>query len=593
MALPNISLQDITADTKLSVSKSKIKGNFDKLLQNDNFLNGRLNNILVCVEDFAEDSDTIDSPAIERALDYILDNGGKGTLFFSKSEYVIDEPILIYSNIRYQGRGKMITKIKLADGANCDIFKTYNFEDLSAIHNGGIYPSDYYEVLPQGFCIFDMYINGNYIEYDENGDPVADGDYYSHNNTVGYGFKIYGRNYEIDRIRMENIPEVAGYFECKDSETARISFQCTLSGYEGLVYRGSPDSTLDFINIGKAGYHARKFDGTIDNTLNDSVLYPASDIDSVVIDKTCEINEIHTWGCDTGFGFRVKDNIRFKARQLMSEGNLNGCYLGDSRIQIGIMDLHNNRNISLQTEGNNGKYISNLDIFWDKNPADYELSGWGNTIEISGNNHKINGKVRLGDTCIGDCITMTGYNNEINMIVRSYINSNVFVYGGGQRNIINLTTENCQNVVKLNASVAIGNIFNITSQSKPLQTLLDVGAFNLNRLTNKYNVIWEQVDTDGSHIATKTSKERITKADSISLDSTAVQTISVSHNFFTTPSASNISVVHTTADSAANDYVIAMLKATVISDTTVSVKIKLETASGTAGLKGTLLVKID
>ena len=63
-----------------------------------------------------QDGENDDSPAIKRALEQIKATGG--TIYFPKSNYVISEPIIIYKNITYVGRGVNQTKITVASGAN-------------------------------------------------------------------------------------------------------------------------------------------------------------------------------------------------------------------------------------------------------------------------------------------------------------------------------------------------------------------------------------------------------------------------------------------------------------------------------------------
>ena len=70
--------------------------------------------------------ETNDSPAIRRAIDAVRETGG--TVYFCDSKYYISEPIIIYRDVCYVGRGAGQTTIYVEIGANCDAFKTYNFD---------------------------------------------------------------------------------------------------------------------------------------------------------------------------------------------------------------------------------------------------------------------------------------------------------------------------------------------------------------------------------------------------------------------------------------------------------------------------------
>ena len=66
-----------------------------------------------------------DSPAIRRALDILKESGG--TLYLCDTQYVISEPIIIYRDVAYQGRGIGQTTIYVEKGADCDAFQSYDF----------------------------------------------------------------------------------------------------------------------------------------------------------------------------------------------------------------------------------------------------------------------------------------------------------------------------------------------------------------------------------------------------------------------------------------------------------------------------------
>ena len=163
-----------------------------------------------------EEGETDDSPAIKRALEQIKTTGG--TIYFPKSNYVISEPIIIYKNITYVGRGVNQTKITVANGANCDAFVTDNFDKYCDQQNYNKRVATYFgpkSPLPQNFEIKGLTIDGN-----ANFEKLSDG-YYIHEakgNTKGYGIKLFAKRYIIENVQIQNVAEVGFYTEFNSEE---------------------------------------------------------------------------------------------------------------------------------------------------------------------------------------------------------------------------------------------------------------------------------------------------------------------------------------------------------------------------------------
>ena len=197
-----------------------------------------------------------DSPAIKRALEQIKATGG--TLYFPNNNYVISEPIIIYKNITYVGRGVNQTKITVAKGANCDAFVTDNFDKYCDQQNYDKNVTTYFgpnSPLPQNFEIKGLTIDGN-----ANFEKLADG-YYIHEakgNTKGYGIKLFAKRYIIENVQIQNVAEVGFYTEFNSEEVTGVNesydyFICTSieglrvisTGEEGVIYRGPSDQEID------------------------------------------------------------------------------------------------------------------------------------------------------------------------------------------------------------------------------------------------------------------------------------------------------------------------------------------------------------
>jgi hypothetical protein len=529
--------------------------------------------------------ETTHSPAIKRALDQLL-LVGRGTLYIPFLEIIINEPIIFYSYIRYRGNTKMGTKVRLADGANCDIFKSHNFELLSLMHNNGIYPDNHDDLLPVGFYFSDFFLDGNYFVFDENGEKIPEGNFYKVNNTEGFGIKIYAKNFEMENIRVENIPEVGAYVECRDSETGKISFQLTRSGKEGFIYRGPNDATLDRINVGKTGESAIKNDGSIDSTLNRSSVYDGQPIHGAIVDAPIEGNEIHSWECWTGQGIWYTPKARSKTKHLVVDNCRYGVLLDNCQAQLPMVDCHNVLSNVLVCQG---------DISQTVNLVMYRYSTdkvFGDQVIINGNNKELGILDRDGSLVSGAGIVVNGSHNvNLTAIMRNYTNGDVLKYQGGYRNKFELTTENCKNVLGIEKNMFLSEVY-IKAMLKPGQTLYEQrNGFTIDFGRTPFKVL-ASIEENDTIIRNLLGSYNGLSTNSIDLNSTEEQIITIPHMFYRIPFAHEI-VLRLNSNASAIGYEVAYVKTTAITDTNVEVRVKLSTPCSISGAKGSIIMNIQ
>ena len=350
-----------------------------------------------------------DSPAIRRAIDAVKENGG--TVYFCESKYYISEPIIIYRDVCYVGRGIGQTTIYVEKGANCDAFRTYDF-DLYV--NQKLYGESVDEnfgpnsTLPQNFVVKGMTVDcgADFVETEIPHTFKCTG------NTKGYGFKIFGKRYITSEIQVQNVPEVGFYTEFNSGEVvtvansfnyfigSRISVRVISSGEEGMIYRGPSDQRIDDIWIcsscltNKTTVFADREDWELAAVVFDdrdarygSVPYCASP----------ELGFGHVWRGFNCWGIVVCGYARFKADHLIIESTNGGFKNSNfSYSQIGILDVHDCRfgdhsRPYIQIRSKTHTKISNLEIRFSRETSNK------NMVQIDGDNVIISECLLRGD----------------------------------------------------------------------------------------------------------------------------------------------------------------------------------------------------
>lgn len=136
------------------------------------FIYGSDNSGIANVVDFGAKGDgvTDDTAAIQAAIDACNAAGG-GIVTIPSGTYIVTETIVLKTGVYLRGQGIYSTLIYLADGSDCDIIKSENYDIL--VGTNAYYPNN--TNVPHFFGLGDLRIDGN-----------------KSNQTTGDGVKFYG-----------------------------------------------------------------------------------------------------------------------------------------------------------------------------------------------------------------------------------------------------------------------------------------------------------------------------------------------------------------------------------------------------------------
>ncbi|WP_054889153.1 hypothetical protein [Pseudomonas sp. NBRC 111118] len=283
------------------------------------------------VEDFGDTEG--DSSGIINAAALALANAGGGRLEFTKRKYLVGQPITIYSNVHYVGKGRGATTIQAIAGSNADIFKTKDFDTLTG---GGNLTS-----APYAFSIKDMTLDGNYLDLTggltwRTSDTVL--------NSAGSAIKIYGSRYDLD-VEVYNVADNALYSEGGGSfienqeHASRVHLTGRISGQEGIVFRGPGDINMQYVIFGLCGHLPYSQRATA--SASPSKLYPGMNCVGLMLDNVSpftghvELGMVHIYAVSYNYGVYTRGVNRFNARHVVSENSLGGFYFGDGAHGVG------------------------------------------------------------------------------------------------------------------------------------------------------------------------------------------------------------------------------------------------------------------
>jgi hypothetical protein len=171
-----------------------------------------------------------DTAAVQTAINLATAAGG-GTVRLQAGTYVVNG-LTMYSNIALEGVSPGATIIQLANSANTDVIQGANFTSLTLTGSitGGI----------GGFVLRDFTIDGNKA-----------------NNTSGYGLRLYGYDFDIERVHIRNCAGDGMYTEWgnfggpslpdKSMEARYKSLKIHDNNGWGWHNRGPHDSVADSI----------------------------------------------------------------------------------------------------------------------------------------------------------------------------------------------------------------------------------------------------------------------------------------------------------------------------------------------------------
>lgn len=303
----------------------------------------------------AGNGETDDTKAINAAsLDASKCNG---IVYFPPGTYIVSSPIIIYPNTTYEGASVASTTLKLANNANTDLFKTYNFDRLTFQNTN---------MTINGFILEDFTVDGNNCH-----------------NSAGVGIKIYGCRYIISNINVCNCSGTGIYSEWSTSadpvaigmESLWSNVQSFYNNGDGIVFRGPHDTRwnniLTYSNIGN---------GTRIEQDPTASIYSGSGL---------EVNTLHSYN-NTKTG--VYANIASYWVNLESETNGgDGLLICGNDYIINGLDVYNN-NLSGITIGEQNKSMGSSQIsgksYNNKRSQINFVNDYGNTINILTWNNK-------------------------------------------------------------------------------------------------------------------------------------------------------------------------------------------------------------
>ena len=552
-----------------------------------------------------QEGESDDSPAIKRALDQIKETGG--TLYFPDNNYVISEPIVVYKNVTYVGRGVNQTKITVAKGANCDAFVSDKFDNYCDQKNYDKVVNAYFgpnSPLPQNFEIKGLTIDGN-----ANFAAVEDKEniYEAKGNTEGYGIKLFAKRYIIENVQIQNVAQVGFYTEFNSEEVTGVDnsydyFICTSieglrvisTGEEGLIYRGPSDQEIDGLWVcascltGETSvYKDRK------NWELSAVVFEDKESSggNLPYCASPELGFAHIWRGYHCWGMVLLGQLRFKADHLIIESTNGGLKTSTMAYsQISILDIHNcmygtSSRPYLWLRSTTHTKISNLemrygydkshkDMIWvtgqnvtigqcqlraNKDIVKADAGGHGlvlkegsNFVQVSGlNAMQFGGKGSDGKTASAVVIERTSTRNRIEGIIQK-CSVGATVYDGN--NTVALSTRTDAN----NGEVAI-----VASDSvlKTLQlSLMDWNA-------------------DGSKW---TQFPNTVTVNTVDATSTAVQTLTIPHGCTVKPLMEMISATLTNT-AGLDDFEVGFISVVSVDQQNVVVKVKLTEGSSVSG----------
>ena len=548
-----------------------------------------------------------DSPAIKRALDSIKETGG--TIYFCESSYTISEPIVIYKNISYVGRGVGQTTITVKAGANCDAFVTHMFDSYCDQKNYGKTVSAYFgpnSELPQNFEIKGLTIDGNAGFQCIN---TTDNVYKPTKNTKGSGIKIFGKRYIIENVQIQNCAEIGLYTEFNSSEMTDVDssfnyFICSKidglrvisTGEEGIIYRGPSDQEVDGIWVcsscltGKSTVYKDRSGWQLA-----AVIFESSDSSNgnTKYAASIELDFAHIWRGFNSWGMVLVGQVRFKADHVLIESTNGGLKTSKTSFsQISMLDIHNcmfgdDSRAYLEINSTDYTLISNLEIrkSTDGTKKDAVLINGDNVTigvcEMRGNSDRV-GESKAG----GHGIVIKGSYNQIGSFnatrlagkgVDGKAASAIVIGTGATRNNVTGAVSYCP----VAATVENGNnTLSLTTRTDTSKGQIAISASDSVIASLALTVL----DYNATTKAWTKYPTQVSKSSCIDATTTEVQTITVAHGSAVKPTLAKIQITLLN-NSGIGDFALAYVTVVSVDETNVTLKVKLSEASATPSAK--------
>ncbi len=504
------------------------------------------------------DGETSDSPAIRRALDTIKESGG--TLYLCETSYIIDEPIIIYRDISYLGRGVGQTTVYVKKGANCDAFCTFEFDKFVNQQKYGESVDDFFgpaSHMPQNFTIKGLTIDGG-ADFEE---TEIEKTFRCTGNQRGYGIKIFGKRYVVEEVQIQNVPEVGFYSEFNSGETvtvsnsfryfigSRIAVRVISSGEEGFIYRGPTDQRIDDLWVcsscltNKTSVFADREDWELAAVVFDD---RDPNYGNVPYCASPELGFSHIWRGFNCWGLVVCGHTRFKADHLIIEST-NGGFKNSrfSYSQINMLDVHDCRfgdstRPYMWIRSKSHTKISNLEIRFSRETSHKDMIRCdGDNVIISEcllrGNHDIVGMENAG----GHGIVINGNFNQILGLHGMYLGGegrdgepSAVCTLNGSRNIVRGIVNDCSNALRVNNSDNTAEI-TVSRDSAKGQTVLSGVSIPVHFRMNDFN------RADKSCVLYPCS---FLFENAFDTKSTSLQTVNLPHGLPFTPKTEDIAI---------------------------------------------------
>ncbi|HMH31065.1 MAG TPA: glycosyl hydrolase family 28-related protein, partial [Methylomirabilota bacterium] len=229
--------------------------------------------------------------------------GGRVYLSMAGGQYTVNGPILMRSGVELIGVGKAVT-ITLASGANKDILSVPNFATLTGSGQANMDPASE-ATGPSRFAVRNLTFDGNRA-----------------NQSSGEGVRLYGFNYELDSLTIQNCygnglwTEWGAPGNTTPSQAFEARYQglkIRLNGRHGWVHRGPSDARADDISI----------EGNRQNQSNTTGigLWTKGNAGGL------QIGKLHIWGLYYTHTWGMVADAGFSSSGLEAEGATNGQVL--------------------------------------------------------------------------------------------------------------------------------------------------------------------------------------------------------------------------------------------------------------------------
>lgn len=543
--------------------KSRLIGAVERLLED------KLSD-MVSVKDFGAKGDgvTDDTQAFLAAYNAKKQTGGK--IYIPEGTYIAYN-IPLDSGIYWQGAGVGATTITQPNGNNKDIFVTRDFNTLTGV--------GYLKDAPIGFGIKDLTVDGNYLaDYKSaaiGGDTVM-------NNEKGYGVKIFGSKYTID-IEIVNCAQVGFYSEAGDytgygdEQACHVNLRGRVFGKEAIVHRGPADIEFGQVFMGSAAWLPTLAQRR--SNLVMSELFEGEPVHVMVTDETegyhghHEFETMHLYGNLSGYGYYAKGTGRLKGNHLICE-NCRGGFKSDTRTwgKISLLECHNNGRAPSALAGTLPKFydihnlsrqgfvidavVRRVSVESSEYTAlrdegrnsvvrmSYFVAGSDAEGATSGNMAELLSESSTFDiNCVNTkdhAVLLEGKANKVNIVSKNHSGDKALIKrvagsaSGNLSNSIEITCNNASSIIHLDGLV--------TTERWDVSGLLKEGQTIFSSDSSVMDLYNRAVVTNLSvRIGSKSKSSR--DVGRVNLENTAGQkSVTVEHNYFIKPSASQITL---------------------------------------------------